>query len=571
MGYPGIDDVPPAILLVGADHAPAMRRELAGRYGQDYRVESLPGRQECEQRLRELAAERYPVALVAAEITDDADEQFRAYERLFPTAKRLVLVPPRQFRFHAETVRRIVADGLADANLSIPSGHRDEEFHAGVIDLLSDWGWTSSTPVVAATEIVADPASATRLGPVRDFLDRMGVPHRVHTPDSDMGRRIIAEADPGAALPLFTVLGGAPLSDPSISDIGAHLSNPLEGLADTVIDLAVVGAGPAGLAAAVYAASEGLSVAAFDAGAIGGQAGTSSMIRNYLGFPRGISGMRLAQRARFQASRFGADFHAGRPISELVRSPADGEPHTLVLDDAARTRIRARTVLIASGAKYRRLGVESLEDLVGRGVNYGAATSTARDMVGADVYVVGGGNSAGQAAVHLARFARSVIITVRRAGLAETMSDYLVREISAHPRIHVRTRSEVVDGGGDGRLEWIRVRDRSGGEPVEEDVPVAGLYLLLGATPCVWWLPDAVARDADGFVLTGHKVPREDWVEDRSPGSFETSVPGIFAAGDVRYRSTKRVAAATGEGSGVIPLVHARLAGLSAAVEGSAI
>ncbi len=317
---------------------------------------------------------------------------------------------------------------------------------------------------------------------------------------------------------------------------------------DYVADLVVIGSGPAGLAAAVYGASEGLQTIVFESEAVGGQAGTSSMIRNYLGFPRGISGMRLAFRARLQATRFGARIFTGRPVEGLVV----GDLHEVAHEDGV---IRARSVLIACGVRYRRLGVPAIEDLVGLGVHYGAGMSVAREMEGRDVFVVGGGNSAGQAAIHLARFARSVTIIVRRSSLEETMSAYLVDEIATHRAIRVRTGSRIVDGGGDGRLEWIDLKS----ETVER-LPADGLFLLLGAEPGCDWLPDEVARDEKGFILTGRDVPKELWVDGLPPAPLETTVPGIFAAGDIRSGSMKRVASASGEGAGAVSLVHAHLA-----------
>ena len=286
-----------------------------------------------------------------------------------------------------------------------------------------------------------------------------------------------------------------------------------------------------------------------EAEAIGGQAGTSSMIRNYLGFPRGVSGMRLALRARVQAARFGARLFTGRPVTAL----RVGDVHEIDFDGGT---LRARTVLVACGVTYRRLGVPALEELEGRGVHYGAATSVARDMQDRDVFIVGGGNSAGQAALHLARFARSVTIIVRRDGLAETMSAYLINEIATHKRISLRTGSRVVDGGGDGRLEWIDL-DSNG---TIERLPAEGLFLLLGADPGCGWLPPEVVQDERGFVLTGREIPMDRWVDGRPPAPLETTTPGIFAAGDVRSGSMKRVASASGEGAASVSQVHAHLA-----------
>ncbi|MBJ7530311.1 MAG: FAD-dependent oxidoreductase, partial [Nocardioides sp.] len=289
--------------------------------------------------------------------------------------------------------------------------------------------------------------------------------------------------------------------------------------------------------------------------AIGGQAGTSSMIRNYLGFPRGISGMRLSQRARNQALRFGTQFFTGWSVEALLPG-VDGEPH-VVRTEAG--EVRARAVVVSTGVAYRKLRVEPLEELVGRGVHYGAALTAAREMEGQDVYVVGGGNSAGQAAVHLSRFARSVTVLVRRPSLAETMSQYLVGEIDHNPRIAVRTCTAVVDGGGAGRLERLVLEDTRSG--AREEVAAGGLFLLLGAEPHCEWLPAEVERDAQGFVLTGRDVPRERWTDGLPPADLATTLPGVFAAGDIRSGSMKRVAAASGEGASVVPLVHRWLTG----------
>jgi thioredoxin reductase (NADPH) len=290
----------------------------------------------------------------------------------------------------------------------------------------------------------------------------------------------------------------------------------------------------------VYGASEGLGTVTVEAEAIGGQAGTSSMIRNYLGFPRGISGMRLAQRARNQAIRFGTQFFTGWPALRLEVGGL-GEPHVVCTEGGD---VRARSVVIASGVSYRKLGIEAIDGLVGSGVNYGAAMTAAREMEGLDVYVVGGGNSAGQAAIHLSRFARSVTILVRRPDLAATMSSYLIGEIEFNPRVSVEGCRCVVDGGGEGRRE----RRQAG-----------GLFLLLGAVAHCDWLPAQVARDPNGFVLTGRDVPASAWRDGLPPENLETTVPGIYAVGDIRSGSMKRVASASGEGASVVALVHAWL------------
>jgi thioredoxin reductase (NADPH) len=319
-------------------------------------------------------------------------------------------------------------------------------------------------------------------------------------------------------------------------------------------DLVIVGAGPAGLAAAVYAASEGLRTLVVEPQVVGGQAGTSALIRNYLGFPRGISGNDLANRALEQAWLFGANL----VLAEQATGLRSRGPDRLVrLSDGS--EVTARAVVIASGVSWRRLGVPHLEALVGAGVFYGAARAEARAMQGQDVFVVGAGNSAGQASVELAKHAASVTILVRDGALGQSMSDYLVQEIEHAPNIAVRLHTEVVDGHGDRRLERLVLRDRRSG--VTEDVPAAALFVMIGAEPRTEWLAGSVERDDRGYILTGHDLlragkPPAGWPRLRPPLLLETSIPGVFAAGDVRYRSVKRVASAVGEGAVAVQLVH---------------
>jgi thioredoxin reductase (NADPH) len=318
-------------------------------------------------------------------------------------------------------------------------------------------------------------------------------------------------------------------------------------------DVAIVGAGPAGLAAAVYAASEGLRTVIIEAEAVGGQAGTSSMIRNYLGFPRGISGGELTARAYEQAWLFGAQFIFMARVSGIRTA---GEHLILLLPDGA--EVRSRAVVIGTGVSYRRLGIPALDALTGSGVFYGAAVTEARAMAGKHVFVVGAANSAGQAALHLAKYARRVTMLVRGPSLAEKMSAYLVKEIQAADLIDVRPHTELVNGAGDRRLESLTVRHSVTGRT--ETLQAGALFVLIGATPHTGWLPDSVARDERGFILTGRDAltveTRHRWPLDRPPLPLETSLPGVFAVGDVRHRSTKRVASAVGEGAVAIQLVH---------------
>ncbi|CAA9379509.1 MAG: Thioredoxin reductase [uncultured Nocardioidaceae bacterium] len=546
----------PAIVLVAEAHAETLLDEF-GRYARDYELHAVHSCAEALEVTETIRAGGGTVALfVSDSVLPDAPilAAFAKWREVVPTARRVVAAPYARFLEDAPGLRGAMAAGKFDAYLLMPRGQRDEEFHHAITDLLSDWGSTVPDPEVVAVKIVGSPTAALTLA-IRDFLDRMGMPSRVYAPDSEVAG-LVREQHPDVVGPTqILALHRPPVVVSSVKEVATLLFGAPTGIdVDGVVDVAVVGGGPAGLATAVYAASEGLSTVVLEAEAIGGQAGTSSMIRNYLGFPRGISGMRLAQRARNQALRFGTRFLTGHEVQSL-QAGADGEPHVVRADGG---EVLARSVVIASGVTYRKLRVEPIEELVGLGVYYGAAMTAAREMEGQDVYVVGGGNSAGQAAVHLAKFARSVTIVVRRSDLGETMSAYLVGEIVNNSRISVRTWTAVVDGGGDGHLEWLTLQDVRSGEQVR--VPAYGLFLLLGAEPHCEWLPACVARDERGFVLTGRDVPQDQWADGVPPPSLATTTPGVFAVGDIRSGSMKRVAAASGEGASVVPLVHAWLA-----------
>lgn len=544
----------PAIILVSGAHLDVLEEQFS-RYAREYDVRLATTAAEGKQHAVEVIGSGGQVALFVLESELPDMELYPAIGKIrqtVPTARRVVVSHWENFRRDAEALRHGQATGKYDAFLLMPRGVRDEEFHTAVIDLLNDWAATVAVPEVVTVRIVTPENDVLTLQ-LRDYLERVGLPCGVFHPDSEEGRDVVSRrvVDDGRWPLVEAFTSTAPFVPTSTHDLAVTLyGRPDDIEVDQVVDLVVIGAGPAGLAASVYGASEGLSTVAVEGEAIGGQAGTSSMIRNYLGFPRGISGMRLAQRARNQAIRFGTRFFTGWPVVSLEPG-ADGRPHVVRTEGGD---VHARAVVISTGVTYRRIGIASLDGLVGYGVHYGAAMTASREMEGADVIVVGGGNSAGQAAVHLARFARSVTIMIRRPDLAATMSHYLISEIGYNPRIEVLGSARVVDGGGDGRLEWVDVEDVTSGDRHRREI--RGLFLLLGADPQCEWLPDEVARDERGFVLTGRDVPPEAWVDGLPPANLATTVPGIFAAGDIRAGSMKRVASASGEGASVVSLVH---------------
>lgn len=548
----------PAIVIASANHRTELSEAFA-RYEREYDVRLVGDESSAKVTAKELMAGGHQVALFVIDSDHDQDRLHALIggtRTVVPTARRLVVAHISRFRADSQSFRHAVAAGKVDALLLMPQGPRDEEFHGAVGELLNEWNATVAAPVVENVRIIT-PEKDALTRELLDYLSRVGLPAGVHHPDSEVGRAVMAECpEDEGRWPVVSSMVGWCGHCPDVRS----LANRLYGRPDDievaeVVDLVVVGAGPAGLAASVYASSEGLSTVCLEAEAIGGQAGTSSMIRNYLGFPRGISGMRLAQRARGQALRFGTRFFTGWPATGI--SPCDDGGHHVVHTDGG--DVHARSVLVATGVDYRRLGVESIEELVGQGVYYGAAMAAARELAGDDVVVVGGGNSAGQAAIHAARFARSVTIVVRRPDLTATMSSYLIDEIEWNPRISVRGSCRVVDGGPDdvGHLAWLDLEDVHAG--VRERVEARGLFLLLGAAPECDWLPESVLRDERGFVLTGRDIPPERWAGDVPPEDLATTVPGIFAGGDIRAGSMKRVASATGEGASVVSSVHAWL------------
>jgi len=572
MNTSGPNPVRGLMLVVEGDigNRDRISEELRRRYGADYDVRAEASTEGGLAALQSLRDENVPIAVVlcGAGVSGDRDEEdlpalFERVRALYPDAKRGLLVdwgawadPPT-----AQLILRLMALGRIDYYVLRPWRSPDEYFHRTITEFLLEW--ERATSLVTRELTVVGEAWSQRSHELRSLLVRNGVLHLFHASDSPRGRQILSEAGlSDSDLPVVLIHDGRVLVNPTNAELAEAygVQTHLDG--DDDFDLIVVGAGPAGLAAAVYASSEGLRTLVVERESIGGQAGSSSLIRNFLGFARGISGADLAQRAYQQAWVFGTNFLLMREVVGIT-----SEPPWHVVTTSHGEQARARAVALATGVSYRRIGIGGLEALTGSGVFYGASVSEARALTGADVFVVGGGNSAGQAAMYLARFARAVTLLVRRPSLAESMSQYLSDEIAA-AGIRVRLQTEAVDGGGDGRLQQITLHDRRSGETWTEQADA--LFLLIGAEPRTSWLPAEIQRDRWGYVITGRDIiadPATDWPLERPPLMLETCVPGIFAVGDVRRGSVQRVASAVGEGSVVISQVHEFLgSGLSANV-----
>jgi thioredoxin reductase (NADPH) len=546
-------------LLIAVDDDPALRsdveRELRNRYEQDYRVRCLGSTDEALALLEELAVAGDDVALVlAGEVLAGAPGTgfLAEVRRLFPHALRVLLIGWGHLGDSGtgEAIFESISRGRMDHYLLRPSQPPDELFHQAISSFLLAWA-DARRRAPHSVGVVGETWSG-RAYELREVLERCALPHRFFLAGSDEGRALLA----GTAVrkfPLLVMPDGNVLEDPSDSEIAKASGTTVDPAGDRY-DLVIIGNGPAGLSAAVYGASEGLRTLCIDSGGLGGQATSSSSIRNYLGFPRGVSGGELARRAYEQAWIFGAGFAFMQRVTDLRREDDD-----VVVDLDNGGIVTGRAVILAMGARYRRLDVAALEALHGAGVFYGAAASEAPLVAGEEVYVVGGANSAGQAALHLARYARRVTLAVRAANLAAGMSHYLVRQIEETPNIEVRTGTEVVGGGGDGWLDHLVLHDRRSGEA--EKVEAFALFLMIGAQPHTEWLPPAVERDRDGFVVTGSDLSEDAHrALGRRPLALETSVPAVLAVGDVRHGSVKRVASAVGEGSIAIQLVHRLLA-----------
>ncbi len=542
------------VILAACDDPGDMRRierELRTRYEADYHVVFEGSAGTGLKALRHLGEAGDEVALVLA------DQQMRGTSgvafltrvgEVHPTAKRLLLTT-RMERSGGAVLPQAMALGRIDYFEPKPGPPPNETFHEIVTGLLEEWGRPYRSRTQPAVRMVGERRSP-RSYELRDLFERYLIPIAFCPADSEEGRRLLGEAGQTAEkLPVLVMQDGQVLVDPSNEEV-ADVHAGADALPrERSFDLVVVGGGPAGLAAAVYASSEGLSTLVVEGEAVGGQAGTSSLIRNYLGFARGVSGQKLAREAFHQAAFFGASFSLMRTATGLRESDED---HVVSLSDG--TGVSGRAVIVATGASYRRLNVPELEALNGVGVFYGAATTEAPAMKGREVYVVGGANSAGQAALHLSKYASRVTLLVRGASLTSGMSDYLVREIEAAENVRVRLNTRVTGGGGAGRLEHLTLEDVS--SESAETVSAAALFVLIGAEPRTGWLPAEIERGEKGFVATGPDLTPEEWSLGRPPLLLETSMRGVFAVGDVRYRSVKRVASAVGEGSIAIQQVH---------------
>ncbi|TDD18660.1 response regulator [Kribbella turkmenica] len=544
----------PAIVTVDDDPmvSAAISRDLRRRYGDDYLVVKATSGAQALAALTKLALRNQPIALIA---TDQRMPGMTGIELLgrarehAPTAKYLLLTA------YADTdvaIRAINDIGL-DYYLLKPWDPPEDQLFPVVDDLLGDW--RHANPEHTSDVRVVGNRWSDRAHDIKTFLARNHVPYHWYDVERDAeGQRLRELA--GAAdddLPLVLVPDGDTLRSPTTIDLASALG--LRTRAEQPLyDVCIVGGGPAGLAAGVYAASEGLSTVIVEREAPGGQAGLSAAIENYLGFPRGLTGSDLAARAVAQASRFGAEMVLARGVVGLE---SRGPVHAVLLEGSG--EIEARAVIIATGVSYRSLEVDGLGDLTGRGVYYGATASEASQCQGDEVYVVGAANSAGQAALNLARYAKRVVLLVRGDTLTTSMSRYLIDKITSAANIEVRCRTEVASCRGDGHLEALTLADRASGRV--EEVPASWLFVFVGASPRTDWLGESVVRDGKGFVMTGPElVAAGRWTLPRPPFALETSLPGVFAAGDVRLDSMKRVASAVGEGAMSVYLVHRYLA-----------
>jgi thioredoxin reductase (NADPH) len=529
----------------------AVARDLRRRYGERHRIVRAESGAEALDALRQMKLRGDLVAVILADYRMPQMNGIEFLEHamdVYPGARRVLLTA------YADTGAAIDAINVVDLDhyLLKPWDPPEEKLYPVVDGLLEAWLASDHRPV-PETKVVGHRWSARSSG-VREFLARNQVPYRWYAADEPEGQRLLAAAGAdGLTLPLVITPDGEALVEPTDAELASQV-----GLATTpskdFYDLIVIGGGPAGLGAALYGASEGLRTVLLERTATGGQAGQSSRIENYLGFPDGVSGAQLTDRARRQAAKFGAEVLTTR---DVVGLEVNGSARSVRFADG--TGIDAHTVILATGVSYRQLAAPGLGELTGRGVYYGSALTEAAACTGQDVFIVGGANSAGQAAAYLSRSAKSVTILVRGPSLEKSMSYYLIQQIAAIPSISVRTCTEVIAAHGSDHLENLTLRDTAAGGTETVDAQV--LFVFIGAAPLTDWLDGVVVRDSRGFVVAGPDLSVEGqrlrgWELDRAPYHLETSVPGVFVAGDARAESAKRVASAVGEGAMAVMLVH---------------
>ncbi|MEU7033073.1 FAD-dependent oxidoreductase [Streptomyces sp. NPDC046237] len=550
---PATDAARTVILTVDDDPgvSRAIARDLRRRYGGGYRIVRAESGDSALEALRELKLRGDLVAVILADYRMPQMNGIEFLEQalgVYPGARRVLLTA------YADTNAAIDAINIVDLDhyLLKPWDPPEEKLYPVLDDLLTAWRSSDYRPV-PETKMVGHRWSA-HSSRVREFLARNQVPYRWYASDEPEGQRLLeAAGTDGHRLPLVLTPDGAVLIEPEAPELAAHVGLATTPAAD-FYDLVVIGGGPAGLGAAVYGASEGLRTVLVERSATGGQAGQSSRIENYLGFPDGVSGAQLTDRARRQATRFGAEILTAREVTGLE---AGGTARVVRFSDGS--AVAAHSVVLATGVSYRQLRAPGCDELTGRGVYYGSSLTEASACEGQDVYIVGGANSAGQAAVFLARGAKSVTLLVRGESLTASMSYYLVQQIEEAPNITVRPRTVVESAHGEDHLERLTLRDAVTGE--DEVVDAQWMFVFIGAAPLTDWLDGTVLRDEHGFILAGPDLtpdgrPPAEWELDRPPYHLETSVPGVFVAGDARAQSAKRVASAVGEGAMAVMLVH---------------
>ncbi len=542
----------PILLTVDDDPSVsrAVARDLRRKYGQEFRIVRADSGADALEALREIKLRGDTVAAMLADYRMPQMDGIAFLEQamdLFPHARRALLTA------YADTDAAIQAINVVDLDhyLLKPWDPPEEKLYPIVDALVETWRAVDDK-AVEETKVVGHRWSAPTYE-VRDFLARNSVPYRWYSVEEPEGRRLLDAAGAGPDdIPVVITPDGMALRSPTGTEIAAVVGLSTEP-AKEFYDLVVIGGGPAGLGAAVYGASEGLRTVLVERQATGGQAGQSSRIENYLGFPDGVSGAQLTDRARRQARKFDAEVLTARDATGLT---ARGSARVIAFADGS--EIAAHSVVLASGVAYRALNAPGLAELTGRGVYYGSASTEAQACGGEDVFIVGGANSAGQAAVFFSRYARSVHLVVRGDSLEQSMSHYLIQQLRAIENVRVRVGTTVVEAHGDDHLEGLSLCAK--GKDVER-VECGHLFVFIGAAPCTDWLGDAIVRDAHGFVRTGPDLLAEGrrpsgWHLDRDPYYLESSIPGVFVAGDVRSQSVKRVASAVGEGAMAVTLVH---------------